>query len=284
MQEVEKLIVYFTIYCFIGWLCEVIYCSLLSHKFVNRGFLAGPVCPVYGFGALFVIWLLRPVAVNVPITFLSGLVITSTIEYITGWLLEVFFGTRWWDYSNERFNLEGRVCLKNSVFFGILSVLLMQVLHPFSVYFVEMIPDLGVMLISITLLAAFIADSGVTLYTVANLNQRLKRLSEFTEELRKNADIAEWFNEHEFFKSFEKLKIILEEGKNEINHKFEESKNELNRKLREKFEVLTQKRGSGDRIIKAFPNMKSIRYDKQLNHLKEALKEIKNKAKLKKLR
>ncbi len=281
MQEIDKLIIYFTIYSLIGWLCEVIYCSLLSRRFVNRGFLAGPVCPVYGFGAMFVIWILKPVSVNILAIFLSGLVITSTIEYVTGWLLEVFFGTRWWDYSNQRFNLEGRVCLKNSIFFGILSVVLMQVIHPFSAYIVGLIPGFWTKLISITLAAAFIADCSVTLNTLVNLNQRLKKLSEFTEELRKNADITEWFNEHEFSKSFEKLKSIIEESKHELNQKIEESKHELNRKLREKFEVLTQRKGSGSRIIRAFPNMKSSKYDIQLTHLKEALKELKNKAKLK---
>lgn len=275
MQEADKLIIYFTVYSVFGWLCEVIYCSLLSRKFVNRGFLAGPVCPVYGFGAMFVIWILKPVAVNIPATFLSGLVITSTIEYITGWLLEVFFGTRWWDYSNQRFNLEGRVCLKNSIFFGILSVILMQGIHPFSVYIIGLIPGFWTKLISITLAAAFIADCAVTLNTLVNLNQRLKKLREFTDELRKNADITEWFNEHELFKSFEKLKSIIEESKHELDQKIEEGKHELNLKLREKFEALTHRKGSGSRIIRAFPNMKSSKYDIQLSHLKEALKEFK---------
>lgn len=275
MQEVEKLIVYFAIYSFIGWLCEVIYCSFLSRKIVNRGFLAGPVCPVYGFGALFIIWLLKPVAASVPIIFISGLVITSTVEYITGWMLETFFGTRWWDYSDKRFNLEGRVCLKNSVYFGIMSVLLIKFVHPITVYLVWSIPSLYLSITSIVLAAVFSIDMIFTLNTLVNLNERLRKLHEFTEELRKNADIQEWFNEREFLKSFDKLKVILEEGKTGINQKLEMSKTELNNKLREKFEALTARKGSGLRIIKAFPGMRSIRYNVQLGHLKEALKELK---------
>lgn len=310
MQEVEKLFVYFTIYSFIGWFCEVVFCSFLSKRIVNRGFLAGPVCPVYGFGALFIIWLLEPVAFSLPFVFITGMAITSIIEYTTGWLLETFFGTRWWDYSNKRFNLQGRVCLENCICFGMMGVLLIEVIHPITEKLVGNIPYFYLMIIDILLFVVFIVDSIFTLNTLVNLNERLRKLYEFTEELRKNTDIQEWFNEREFLKSFEKLKIIIEEGKaginqkieigrtnlnnkleeskaslNQIieesktgfNHKFEESKLEFNKKLREKFEALTAKRGSGHRLIKAFPGMRSVRYNAQLGHLKEALKELKQK-------
>ncbi|OPX42133.1 hypothetical protein CLHUN_40400 [Ruminiclostridium hungatei] len=308
MQNAEVIIVYFTIYSVIGWVCEVIYCSLLAKRIVNRGFLAGPVCPVYGFGALFIIWILEPVAFSIPIIFISSIVITSTVEYVTGWLLETFFGTRWWDYSQNRFNLEGRVCLKNSIYFGIMSVLLIKVAHPFTEYMVSSLPAGYLKIMVLLLLAAFIVDSIFTLNTLVNLNERLRRLYEFTEELRRNADIGEWFNEREFLKSFEKLKVIIEEGKaglNQkieegktglsqkieegkaglsqkieegkagLNQKIEESKIDINKKLREKFEALTSKKGSGQRLIRAFPHMRSIRYNVQLSHLKEVLKDIK---------
>ncbi len=296
MQEIEKLIVYFTIYSFVGWLCEVVYCSILSRKIVNRGFLAGPVCPVYGFGALFILCLLSPIAYSIPIIFLSSMVITSTVEYITGWLLETFFGTRWWDYSNKKFNLEGRVCLKNSIYFGIMGVLLIKVIHPGIEFLVSSIPYFYLNILCFGIAAGFIVDCIFTLNTLVDLNERLRRLYEFTEELRKNNDIQEWFNEQDFLKSFDKLKNIIEEGKAGINQKIElgklnlttkleeskssihnrleDSKNELNKKLRDKFEELTAKKGSGHRLIKAFPGMRSVRYNVQLGHLREALKEL----------
>ncbi len=290
MQEVEILFIYFTIYSFIGWFCEVVYCSYLSRKIVNRGFLVGPVCPVYGFGALFLIWLLEPVAFSIPVIFLCGLVITSTVEYITGWLLETFFGTRWWDYSSQKFNLEGRVCLKNSIYFGIMSVILIELLHPATEKLIWSIPEGFLHIICVILAAAFAVDCSFTLNTLVNLNQRLQKLYEFTEELRRNTDIQEWFNERELVKSFEKLRLILEEGKSnlnqkigegkiEINQKLEEKRSELNIKLRERFETLTAKRGSGHRLIKAFPGMRSIRYNVQLGQLREALKELKQRVK-----
>lgn len=297
MQNAEVIIVYFTIYSVIGWICEVIYCSLLAKRLVNRGFLAGPYCPVYGFGALFIIWILEPIEFSIPIIFISSIVITSTVEYITGWLLETFFATKWWDYSQNRFNLEGRVCLKNSVYFGIMSVLLVKVVHPFTEYLVSSLPALYLNIVVLLLLAAFTVDSIFTLNTLVNLNERLKKLYEFTEELRRNSDIGEWFNEKEFLKSFEKLKIILEEGKAGLshrieegkaglnhkieegkaglNHKLEEGKNDLNKKLRENFEALTSRNGSVQRLFGAFPHMRSIRYNVQLSHLKEILQDIK---------
>jgi len=268
LQQIGMLVIYFSIFSFIGWLCEVLYCSILSKKLVNRGFLAGPFCPVYGFGALFVICLLKPVEASIPIVFLSGIVITSTLEYITGWLLEVFFSTRWWDYRDQKFNIDGRVCLKNSVLFGILCVVLMKGIYPFTLYVVGLLPVFWIKLTSAVLVIAFIVDSGVTVNTLVNFNDRLKKLHEFTEELKKNADIHEWFNESEFYKSFEKLRLLAGEGRNE-----------LNQKLREKFEALTDKNGSGVRLIKAFPDMKSIKYDVSLSHLKEVIKELKQKAK-----
>lgn len=297
MHNAEVIIVYFTIYSIIGWICEVIYCSLLAKRLVNRGFLAGPYCPVYGFGALFIIWILEPVEFSIPIIFISSIVITSTVEYITGWLLETFFATKWWDYSQSRFNIEGRVCLKNSVYFGIMSVLLVKVVHPFTEYLVLSLPVLYLNIAVLLLLAAFTVDSIFTLNALVNLNERLKKLYEFTEELRRNADIGEWFNEKEFLKSFEKLKVMLEdgkaglshrieegkaglnhkieEGKAGLNHKLEEGKNDLNKKLRENFEALTSRNGSVQRLFGAFPHMRSIRYNVQLSHLKEILQDIK---------
>lgn len=310
MREAGVLLVYFTLYSFIGWLCEVVYCSFLSRKLVNRGFLAGPVCPVYGFGALFIIWLLEPVAFSLPFTFICGMAVTSIVEYVTGWLLEVFFGTRWWDYSDKKLNLNGRVCLENSICFGMMSVLLLRVIHPIMEYLVWSISAFYLMIICILFAVILIVDSIITLNTLVNLNERLRKLYEFTEELRKNTDIQEWFNERDFVISFEKLKMIIDEGKAGINHKIEigktslsnrleesranisqifeeskigfnqkleESKLELNKKLREKFETLTAKRGSGHRLIRAFPGMRSNKYNVQLGQLKEVLKELKQK-------
>ena len=123
-------ILLFFIYSFLGWVCETVYCSIGGRRFVNRGFLNGPLCPVYGFGALIVVWAMQPFYKSVLLTFVAGVVLTSILEYITGWLLETLFHLKLWDYSERFLNINGRVCLKNSLMFGILAVVTVFYIHP----------------------------------------------------------------------------------------------------------------------------------------------------------
>lgn len=102
-----KTILFFFIYSCMGWICECIYCSIPARKFINRGFLTGPLCPVYGFGALLVIWMLTPVSGDVGMLFIFGLLVTSALEYITSLLLEKLFHMKWWDYSTKHCNIHG---------------------------------------------------------------------------------------------------------------------------------------------------------------------------------
>ena len=115
-------ILYFAIYSILGWGCEVIYCSLPAKRFINRGFLNGPYCPVYGIGALIVLYLLEPYKTSPFLVFLLGIFLTSLLEYITSYILEKTFHAHWWDYSKRKYNIYGRVCLLNSTLFGILSL------------------------------------------------------------------------------------------------------------------------------------------------------------------
>lgn len=264
----ETLILSFAIYSFLGWCSEVVYCYIIGRKLTNRGFLYGPVCPVYGFGALLVIALLRNWGGDFALIFFMGMLITSALEYLTSWLLEVFFQTKWWDYSRYRFNIHGRVCLRNSILFGLLCVLLMNVLNPLLEYLIIQIPQITLKLSSIIILSLFVVDSAFTLNSMFNLNERLKKLHELTEDLKNNSEIIEWFNEHELFKSFERLKVLADENKNELIGM-----------LRDRLVILNSRKGSGNRLIKAFPSMKSKKYDIQLTHLKDMLADIRNKTK-----
>ena len=130
----------FTIYAFIGWCGEVVFAAVRSGKFVNRGFLNGPVCPIYGFGAVIVIRLLTPLQKHLPFLFIGSVFLTSVLEFITGFLLEKIFHTKWWDYSKEPLNLCGYVCFKFSFAWGVACILLMRVLHPFIAQAVSWIP------------------------------------------------------------------------------------------------------------------------------------------------
>lgn len=130
MVEACRYFLSFLIYSFLGWCCESVYCSVGRGKLINRGFLNGPLCPVYGFGALLVVFLLKGAEQNVLSLFFSGMVVTSALEYFTSCLLEKLFHMKWWDYSGYRFQLNGRVCLQNSLMFGGLSVFVILVLRP----------------------------------------------------------------------------------------------------------------------------------------------------------
>ncbi|HPL91825.1 MAG TPA: putative ABC transporter permease, partial [Treponemataceae bacterium] len=129
-MPLSQLFLFFMAYSVIGWITEVVYCSVQERRLVNRGFLHGPLCPVYGFGALLVVFLLEPFSGSVLVLFLVGMALTTALEYITAWLLETAFSTRWWDYSDLPFNFRGRVCLLNSVLFGLMSLIGVRVLHP----------------------------------------------------------------------------------------------------------------------------------------------------------
>ena len=133
-----ELILYFFLYSFFGWLCECIYCSIPAHTFINRGFLAGPYCPIYGCGALAVLHILDPFGYSIPLMFVMGIIVTSALEYVTSWGMEVLFHTKWWDYSSYPFNIHGRVCLKNSLLFGCMVLVVYYLIHPAIQEFVHL--------------------------------------------------------------------------------------------------------------------------------------------------
>ena len=114
---------YFIVYSVAGWLCEDVYVGIGKKKLVNRGFLYGPYCPIYGFGALIVLYPLMMLGDHPVLVFFGGMVLTSVLEYFTSWIMEKLFHERWWDYSTYRFNINGRVCLLNSVLFGLMSLI-----------------------------------------------------------------------------------------------------------------------------------------------------------------
>ena len=154
-----NMILYFSIYSFLGWICEVIYCSIPAKKFINRGFLKGPVCPVYGFGAMFVIYIMKWINIKSTIlVFIFGGLIASIIEFIADILLEYVFHTRLWNYSDRKFNIKGRVCLLNSTLFAFLSVILIKIVHPFVLDIVVRLSSITIIIISSLCVILFLID------------------------------------------------------------------------------------------------------------------------------
>lgn len=237
-------------YSFIGWVYESIVCSLGERKLVNRGFLNGPLCPVYGFGALVCIICLYQRMDNIFLLFFSGVVLTCTVEYITSVLLEKLFHMKWWDYSHYRFNIGGRVCLLGAVVFGAMSVLLVKYIHPFVDTAIGSFPDWALLGVAAILFFVLMADLYIT---VRHLLLLEKRLSEVQAAINK-------FKE-EYLGRTENLKGLLLD-------KFEESEF-YSEKIKR---LLNIERFQDARISTAFPRLQSLRYNEAWKKLKERRK------------
>ena len=179
---------FFFIYAFLGWCAEVAFAALVEGKFVNRGFLNGPICPIYGFGVVAVILLLTPIQENFFILFLGSVLVTSFLEYITGFILEKVFETRWWDYTDMRFNLHGYVCLLFSLIWGFAVVFIMRIIHPMIASVIGFIPHIISCILLIIATCMIIADIIVTIAAIRGLQKRLRILTALSEEMHTLSD------------------------------------------------------------------------------------------------
>ncbi len=131
MDAIIKYILLFFFYSFAGWCLESLYCSIGEKKLINRGFLTGPLCPIYGVAALVITLLIyNPFKDKPLIVFLLGIVFCDIVEYFTSYIMEKLFAARWWDYTYEFLNIKGRICLKHSLYWGVISVVFVNVIHP----------------------------------------------------------------------------------------------------------------------------------------------------------
>jgi len=138
-MTLPSLFLLFSVYGIFGWILEVAFCSIIEKHYVNRGFLHGPFCPIYGFGGLFVVFSLSPLAENPIMLFLASALATGMIEYTASYALEKVFSASWWDYSTIKFNIKGRVCPQSMIAFGALSVFTILFLHPVLVRTISLI-------------------------------------------------------------------------------------------------------------------------------------------------
>ncbi len=253
MDNLVYNILYIIIYSFLGWICEVIYCYILDHKFTNRGFLNGPLCPVYGFGAIFVITFLDKYKNNVFLVFIIGIIITSALEYVTSVILEVSFHTKWWDYSNHKFNIHGRVCLLNSTLFGILSVILIEFINPLIVKLVYDFPKKSIYFITCTLLTLITIDFVLTVASMLKLNDKLDKLNALSYE-------------------FEELGVsFIEKTEKDLEYAINKLKDEKSNKEDLLYRINELRKGGiiQRRLLKAFPNMKHKIHNDVLEKLKK---------------
>lgn len=131
LNENEKIVMYFFIYAFLGWILETAFCLVTQAKFMKRGFLYGPLCPMYGFAAVSIIQLLKNIKTNTIGKFCICMIAFTIFEYVVAVVLESLFGLKWWDYSNEVLNFQGRISLAYSIAWGIIGVIFVEKIHPY---------------------------------------------------------------------------------------------------------------------------------------------------------
>jgi uncharacterized membrane protein len=174
----------FIIYSMIGWMIEMFYVNIKNKTMTNRGFLIGPYCPIYGTAALLMITILSKYKNDVLILFFVGIVIASFLEYITSFILEKIFKARWWDYSNKILNIDGRVCLLNSIVFGIFCILLVNYINPFIINLVYKIPTNIINIISIILICIFVTDFIISFKIILKIKKSAESIrKDYTDEI-----------------------------------------------------------------------------------------------------
>lgn len=162
-----ELFLYFFLYSFLGWLMETCYCSLMEKKLVARGFLYGPICPIYGCGVLLMVLFFTPLKGNLPLFYVTAVVVMTAWEYFVGWLLETTTHVKYWDYSNYKFNLKGRVCLWVALVWGVLSYVIIFWIHPFTERLYALIPLRLAYILCGVLGAILLADAVLTIRQLA---------------------------------------------------------------------------------------------------------------------
>lgn len=184
-MSIKVLFLLFLIYSFIGWFIEVVLGYIEQKKFVNRGFLIGPYCPIHGVGAILMILLLKRY-VSEPFTFfIMAILVFSILEYFTSYFMEKIFKARWWDYNDFKFNINGRICLETMIPFGILGVIIMYVVNPFLLNILNSIPATITTIVSIILLIILLIDYAVSLKIILGFKSIVKSIAkDSTEEIR----------------------------------------------------------------------------------------------------
>ena len=262
--EACRIFLCFLSYSFLGWICECIYCSIPAKRFINRGFLNGPLCPVYGFGALLVIYCLTPVENSLFLLYICGMGVTSVLEYVTSWLLEVLFHTKWWDYSHYKFNIHVRVCLLNSLMFGALGVIVMKGIHPFVSQRVEKLSMPSTYLFTGGFLALILVDLYLSVRTALQLDEKLQKMQGVLGEIKEKTEAARLAAkmELEAFRQMstpQRLEALLEKGES--------------LRLKEQLHQAARSNILHRRMLDAFPTMRSMRYPASLEQLKERIRQ-----------
>lgn len=266
-------ILYFFVYGFLGWCTEVIFAAFKQHRFVNRGFLNGPICPIYGVGVTLVIACLEAFQSNLLLLYISSVILVTVLEGVTGWAMDKLFHNKWWDYSKLPFNIGGYVCLLFSLIWGVACVFIVYFVHPLIHQVLSLIPHTaGIALIAI-LGIALLSDMIVTTSAIVKFNQYLELLKHITDELHaiSNQIGAELYqNAMHVLDMQESSRQKLDDVKLEVSEEIRMQIVELKTRAQNLGEKVPK---PARRLLKAFPKLESRNYKAQLELFRQKLEQ-----------
>jgi len=295
----------FYFYCFAGWCFESVYVSLKSRKWVNRGFMRGPFLPLYGSGAIMMLVVSRPYVDNIWLTYISGVVGATALEYVTGVTMEALFKVRYWDYSQRFLNFQGHICLRSSLTWGLFTVMMTRVIHRPVEEMMYMIPEQVLYYVTVILTVYIVADFTLSFKAALDLRDILVKIMKAREELeriQKRLDVFIAFNndekEQRRIDRGERRELWVNELSASLEQRFATVKEALVSKpsdygenvkeeiaeLRGKFSLYREKeRGIGRLdffkrdMIRNNPTMRSQAYESAFEELKEMVVDKKEK-------
>ena len=182
------ILAYFLIYSCMGWCLEVIYAAATTGQLVNRGFLNGPVCPIYGFGMIIVLFALTPLQHSILLLYLGGVILPSALELVGGWALYKLYHTRWWDYSDFPFNIGGYICLEFCLLWGVGTLVVMRIVHPVVADLVALIPPFVGVILMCFLYAVYAVDVVATAIAASALADTLDTMEQLGDSIHAVSD------------------------------------------------------------------------------------------------
>ncbi len=240
----------FLSYSFLGWLMEVIGKLIQLKRFINRGFLIGPYCPIYGSGAILITLLLKRYTEDPFTLFIMAILLCGTLEYLTSYFMEKMYHARWWDYSQRKFNINGRVCLNTIIPFGLLGMFIIYISNPFLITNIEKLSEMWLNILSGTLLIIYLVDNIISAKIVGYLGKTTKEIGkdlDNTEEMTKKVReilTGKSVLHRRLINAYPKIQIIrvkIKEKKDKIKRQMEEQKVLIKESVKKQKDELKEK-------------------------------------------
>ena len=304
IHNLEMYILLFFTYAFAGWFMESVLGIFNVKKFVNRGFLIGPYCPVYGVGVVLITILLKKYITDIPLLFVMSILICGILEYFTGYVMEKLFNARWWDYRNNRFNINGRVCLETLLPFGIAATIIISKLNPLLINLYNKIPEMILHIITLIMSVLFIIDFIISFKIILSFKGEIRKQKDNTEEIsekvrEKTEELSEFVKDKaedvwmqtesdiRYYGRKYKLKFLRKSRytRNRISETMSESLEKLAMELNEKRiqieERLKDEKQKIDEQLKAKKEEFEVKQKDRIDHTKQVVEKFKEKSILK---